>query len=199
MTTRNEKNNQPFIKGEVQILNRRSQELTISLENDNKYWTKEYIDECIQKEEDQKKRIYFTLLWKTGLRVTESLNIRKKDFDFQKQILKIRWLKNRKIKERYIPLHHTLIDIMRLYISTYLSEDKIFPWSRQNSYRMCQNIFRGNPHKLRHSFAVHWIMQGGQIYILSKMLGHSSIKTTEQEYLNIIPIDQGKELNKIIF
>jgi integrase/recombinase XerD len=41
---------------------------------------------------------------------------------------------------------------------------------------------RCSPHTCRHTFAVNFIRQGGDIYTLSKLLRHSSIKVTE-EYL----------------
>ncbi len=34
-------------------------------------------------------------------------------------------------------------------------------------------------HDLRHRFAVRWLKHGGNIYLLSKHLGHTSVKTTE--------------------
>lgn len=41
-------------------------------------------------------------------------------------------------------------------------------------------------HDLRHAFAVRWLLAGGDIYALSKHLGHSTVKTTEQHYLCMI-------------
>lgn len=41
-------------------------------------------------------------------------------------------------------------------------------------------------HDLRHAFAVRWLLAGGDIYALSKHLGHSTVKTTEQFYLCMI-------------
>lgn len=41
-------------------------------------------------------------------------------------------------------------------------------------------------HDLRHAFAVRWLLEGGDIYELSKHLGHTSVKTTEANYLCMI-------------
>jgi len=181
----------------------KTKNLTIDIQNVKKdlvsYWTKEYINQAINECEDYKKKVYCTFLFRTGLRVTESINVRKKDFDFKNNLLKIRWLKNRKYHHRMVPLHQSLVMMLELYLSTINQEDKVFPWSRNYSYQVVQEVLGGNPHKLRHSFAVHWLKSGLDLYILSKVLGHSSIRTTEKHYLNIVPLDQGRELNKVEF
>lgn len=41
-------------------------------------------------------------------------------------------------------------------------------------------------HDLRHAFAVRWLLAGGDIYQLSRHLGHTSVKTTEANYLSMI-------------
>lgn len=40
-----------------------------------------------------------------------------------------------------------------------------------------------HPHQLRNNFAKRFLMNGGDIYTLSKILGHSSVQVTEQAYL----------------
>ena len=42
-----------------------------------------------------------------------------------------------------------------------------------------------HPHMLRNNFAKRFLMQGGDIYTLSKILGHSSVKVTEEAYLDL--------------
>ena len=38
---------------------------------------------------------------------------------------------------------------------------------------------------LRNNFAKRFLMQGGDIYTLSRILGHSSVKVTEEAYLDL--------------
>ena len=45
------------------------------------------------------------------------------------------------------------------------------------------------PHTLRNNFAKRFLMGGGDIYTLSKLLGHSSIRVTEQAYLDLTTTD----------
>jgi site-specific recombinase XerD len=47
---------------------------------------------------------------------------------------------------------------------------------------------RFSPHTLRHSFAVGYLRKGGNLFYLSKILGHSSVKTTER-YLQSLGIE----------
>lgn len=42
-----------------------------------------------------------------------------------------------------------------------------------------------HPHQLRNNFAKRFLMNGGVIYTLSKILGHSSVQVTEQAYLDL--------------
>ena len=43
-------------------------------------------------------------------------------------------------------------------------------------------IKQTNPHALRHTFAAHYLMDGGKLWDLSKILGHSSSQVTEETY-----------------
>ena len=53
-------------------------------------------------------------------------------------------------------------------------------------------------HALRHTFASHYIMQGGNILALQKILGHSDIKMT-MIYAHLAPEFLGAEMNRIKF
>ena len=133
-----------------------------------------------------------------GVRITEALSVRKCDIDFKNYTVRVRWLKSRKYKSRILPLHPKIRDIMQVYVATFKDEERIFPISRQRAWQITKKWLKGNPHKLRHSFAVNWLRCGGDIVTLHRILGHSKIQTT-MEYLKIVPIDQGKELIKISF
>jgi integrase/recombinase XerD len=143
-------------------------------------------------------KMLFTTLWFTGLRISEILSLKKKDIDFQNYTLEALWQKSRKYHYRIVPMHPTIKNMLEIYCANFKSEDKIFPITRQRAWQLSKKYFGGNPHRFRHSFAVNWIRQGGEIIILHRILGHSRIQTT-MEYLQIVPIDQGKELLKIQF
>src|SRR4029079_7136008 len=45
------------------------------------------------------------------------------------------------------------------------------------------------PHALRHTFGTRWLQAGGDIYKLSKILGHSSVAVTEAHYAHLLKED----------
>ena len=95
-------------------------------------------------------------------------------------------------------MHPLLKDVLNLYVVNMKANDLVFPICRQRAFQITKKYLQGSPHQLRHSFSVNWLKCGGDIVILSRMLGHSKIQTT-MEYLKIVPLDQGKELIKIKF
>jgi len=50
-------------------------------------------------------------------------------------------------------------------------------------------IARVTPHALRHTFGTRWLQAGGDIYKLSKILGHSSVAVTESHYAHLLKDD----------
>lgn len=162
------------------------------------YWDKEYILENINKISNSQDKMLIRFLWMSGVRITEAISITKKDIDLKNYMMRVRWLKSRKYKERILPIHPRLKDILELYIAPLNLDDKVFPFTRQRAWQITQKYLQGNPHKLRHSFAVNWLRSGGDIIVLHRILGHAKVQTT-MEYLKIVPIDQGKELLKISF
>ncbi len=57
-----------------------------------------------------------------------------------------------------------------------------------------RRFYRFRLHDLRASFAVDWLRAGGDIYDLSKHLGHGSVKVTESSYLDWLTIEQSQRV-----
>lgn len=162
------------------------------------YWEKDYINQRINSIENLTHRVFFQFLWMTGVRVTEAVGVRKCDLDLQNYTVTVRWLKSRKYEQRVLPLHPRIRDIVQVYSATLKSDERLFPFTRERAWQLTRAHFNGHPHQMRHSFAVNWLRNGGDVVVLSRMLGHSHLQTT-MEYLKIVPIDQGKELLKVKF
>jgi len=185
---------------ELEVL--KPQELTNSYQNVKKdfakYWDKDYINEMMNLIDKPSDRMFINFLWRTGVRVSEAVSLKKSDIDFNNFMMTVKWLKSRKYNYRVVPLHPTIKEILQVYTAGLKADDRVFPFTRQNAWRITKKYLRGHPHQLRHSFAVNWLRCKGDIIIWHNILGHSKIQTT-MEYLKIVPVDQGKELMKINF
>lgn len=170
----------------------------VSMWDIRKYWTPQEIKERIDACRDPQDSMLLRFLWMSGVRITEAVSLRKMDIDFQNSMMKVRWLKSRKYKDRIVPIHSQLRPLLQLFTAPLNQEDLLFPYSRQRAWQICRKWMNGNPHMFRHSFAVNWLRNKGDIVILHKILGHSKIQTT-MEYLKIVPVDQAGELQKIKF
>jgi integrase/recombinase XerD len=163
-----------------------------------KYLDKEYIRETLQQIENHEERMFITFLWMSGVRVTEAISIKKKDINVRDKVITVVWLKNRKYNERNVPIHSTLANMLAVYVGAMNLDDKVFKFTRQRAWQITKKHFDTNPHTFRHSFAVNYLREGGQIVNLYRILGHSKIQTT-MEYLRIVPTDLSKELETIGF
>jgi integrase len=163
-----------------------------------KYLSKDQIQFKISNITDHNDKFFCTFLWMSGLRISEVINIKKKDIDFKEKMMVVKWLKSRKYFERVVYIHPQLAQMLELYTGGMNLDDRIFPFSRQNAFYITKKWMGVSPHKLRHSFAVNWLREGVSLAYLSKALGHKFLNTTG-EYLNIVPSDVGKELEKIKF
>ena len=190
-----EKNN------EIVIL--KPQDLTNSYQSVNKKDLPKYIDAEVIKERleqvtNNNDRMLIIFLWMTGCRISEALGVLKKDIDLQNNTIQLRWLKSRKYNYRNIPMHPQLKQLLSFYLAPIKADDRVFPFTRQRAFQITQKWLGASPHKLRHSFAVHYLRSGGELFDLHLLLGHSKIQTT-MEYTKIVPKDLAKELNKIEF
>ena len=136
-------------------------------------------------------RTMLELLYATGLRVSELINLKFDNINIEEKFVRIVGKGN---KERLIPF----TDIAQLYLKIYLQHrqqsksDFVFltrlgkPISRVEFWRQLKNIAisagitkKISPHTLRHSFATHILSAGADIRFVQEMLGHSSISTTQ--------------------
>jgi integrase len=169
------------------------------------YLNKEEINLLLSNIKDSEKMdgLLIMFLWRTGVRITEAISIKKRDIDFINQTAKIRWLKKRKAIDRVIPLERDLIYNLSVYCSNLNLDDLIFPFTRQRAFQIIKKHIKRNliqkvvsPHTFRHSFAINFLKQTKNLVALQKLLGHAQITTT-MIYLNIVQSDLREELNKV--
>jgi integrase len=134
-----------------------------------------------------------TLALHTGMRLGEILNLKSDDLDLSSRSIIIRDSKNG--QPRHIPMDSTVRDLLSSCIPT--SESRhVFPSASGGRLSTVQNAFRSariragmselHFHDLRHTFASHWVMSGGDLYVLKEILGHKNIQMT-QRYAHLSP------------
>ena len=143
---------------------------------------------------DYRNKAMLELVYGTGLRVSELVNLTLNNIDFTNCIIRIVGKGN---KERIIPLG----EYSRYYLNLYMEKrhlleknnlcEKLFSnnhgkgITRQGFFKILKNLLEekhlnveASPHTLRHSFATHLLEGGADLKSIQEMLGHSDISTT---------------------
>ena len=135
-------------------------------------------------------RLIVLIALTTGMRVSEIFGLNWSDVQKREGLIAVR-AKLKGGKTRYVPLTPELAEEIGRYPVT-LGQDRIFPadpgakGQRQRVDKSFDTVlelaeieaFRF--HDLRHTFASWYMMNGGDLYELAKILGHSNIKMTER-------------------
>ena len=143
---------------------------------------------------DYRNKAMLELVYGTGLRVSELVNLTLNNIDFTNCIIRIVGKGN---KERIIPLGEYSMYYLNLYMEKRpLLEknnlcEKLFlnnhgkGITRQGFFKILKNLLEekhlnveASPHTLRHSFATHLLEGGADLKSIQEMLGHSDISTT---------------------
>ncbi|MEM4703208.1 MAG: tyrosine-type recombinase/integrase [Candidatus Pacearchaeota archaeon] len=149
--------------------------------------TKEEVKKLIEFAETKKSRLIIQLLYATGMRVSELVNLKCSDINLQEKIGWVRRGKGKKdraffLPEKLIPeLENYLKEPGRQYI---LSKDK--PLTTRNIQKIIKKAAQKaqinkkvTPHTLRHSYATHLLESGTDIRLIQTLLGHENLTTTQ--------------------
>jgi len=155
---------------------------------------------------DSQRRLHalICLFLDTGLRLSEALGLTNDDVDFDNLIIKV---KGKGGKHRLVPMslelrkvlfrwrqkppehlsHHSGLMFSTKYGTQLHARDSL-----RDFKKLCRKLritgVRCSPHTLRHTFAVNYLRAGGNLFYLSKILGHSSVQTTER-YLQSLQVE----------
>jgi integrase/recombinase XerC len=140
-------------------------------------------------------RMLITIFYNTGMRLSELINLREEQVDFQKRQIKVLGKGN---KERLIPVSADLVATIRDYIAskrkTFGKADEVllvtekgrkmyakYPYLVVKSFLASevQPLHKKSPHILRHSFATHLSNNGADLNAIKDLLGHSSLAATQ--------------------
>ena len=140
-------------------------------------------------------KLIVELLYSTGIRRSELINLKINDVDLVQQQIKVLGKRN---KERYIPLISTVQETLKLYLEMrntlkhIAATDFLFLTQKGAKtygtlvYRVINTYFseasskvKKSPHILRHSFATHLLSHGADLNAVKELLGHSSLAATQ--------------------
>ena len=144
---------------------------------------------------DYRNKAMIELMYATGLRVSELINLTPLNIDLDKGIVRCYGKGN---KERIVPIGKTAIKYLKIYLEEYrdsLVKKRICDYLFLNNHgnKMTRQGFFKNlkaialkqgieeditPHMLRHSFATHLLNNGADLRSIQLMLGHENISTT---------------------
>jgi integrase len=150
----------------------------------------------------------------TGVRIGELINLEWSDIDFGKRVIQISQkddFTTKSKRERLIPMNNEVFELL-----TGFKRNGSYVFPTAEGLRRGQGFIskrfkrhvrkigmdeRFTFHSLRHTFASHLVQKGVSLYIVSKLLGHSNLKTTEvyahlapetfQEVVNLLSFQSG--------
>jgi site-specific recombinase XerD len=136
-----------------------------------------------------KHKTIISLIYSCGLRISECVNLKIRDIDSERMLIKVEQSKGN--KDRFIPLSNKMLLLLRDYYKDYKPKEFLFEGQVNSFYsaRSIQAILKAalaktkiskhiSVHSLRHSYATHLLEQGTDISLIQKILGHKDIKTT---------------------
>jgi len=139
-------------------------------------------------------KMIISIFYATGMRLSELLNLKEKQIDFDRRQFKVLGKGN---KERIIPVSPQLLHLIHRYQQEKSQKfpnaenmllvtekgKKLYPkyaWLLVNTYLgMTSSLNKKSPHVLRHSFATHLMNNGASLNAVKELLGHSSLAATQ--------------------
>lgn len=150
----------------------------------------------------------------TGLRLDELLHLHWSDVDLERRLITVHRGRQGTVKsgkQRHVPILDTLLPFVRELALKRAGAVLVFP-GRADKPRTKPGVWypfkmaakrAGMPklrvHDLRHTFASHWVLDGGDIFRLSKILGHSSVVITQRVYAHLIPEAWEQDYRRVSF
>ncbi len=149
------------------------------------------IDTSFQQKRDQ---LLIEMFYLTGIRLSELVNIKANDIDFERNEIKILGKRN---KERIVPMVQSLKILVKEFIDIRKQQFKILPNHLfitnkgekiypKLAYRIVNfylenstSLKKKSPHVLRHTFATHLLNNGADLNAIKELLGHANLSSTQ--------------------
>jgi len=151
--------------------------------------------------------VFSNYLLATGNRISSALNIKISELDFDNSLIQISKTKNR--KAQLIPMSGSLAPVLREYLGYRKGEadEYVFCNAYGNKadlrtyqemlarYNKSRGVTKTSAHLYRHTFAKKWILNGGDIFRLQKLLRHSDLPVVK-EYVNMFNKDLSQNFDQ---
>lgn len=139
-------------------------------------------------------KLIFSLLYGTGIRLSELLGLKDTDFDTKEYLIRVLGKRN---KERVIPYPRSINNLLVLYVKLreeaighipekLLVTEKGNPVYEKLIYRIVKSnlakvtsLEKKSPHILRHTYATHLLNKGADLNAVKELLGHSNLAATQ--------------------
>lgn len=152
--------------------------------------------------------VFINYVLGTGQRLSTVLSIQNGDVDLENKLVYLRHMKNR--KQTILPLPDFLIDVLFEYRKIRGGEisENLFcteygePITTSGMktavkrYNRSRGVEKTSIHLFRHTFAVHWVRENGDIAKLQRILCHSDLRVTQQ-YLDLTCDDLRHDMSKM--
>lgn len=153
-------------------------------------------------------RAFISVLISTGCRISEALNLKIQDMDWERKEVTIVGKGN---KQRKLYFTEWSLKCINEYIKKrgyegkfiFVAESKTNRWDRNDAQRNFRNYRRKlglsasfTAHTIRHSFATLLMKKGVSLGHIQVLLGHSDIQTTSKHYLGILSDDEAKQAHE---
>lgn len=142
---------------------------------------------------------FLTTVYSCGLRLQEGLHLEVSDIDSDRMMIHVH--RGKGAKDRYVPLPHATLGLLRRYWVTHRNAQLLFPALGRNGKgaKECttpmakssvQGAFRSakfeagirkksvSIHTLRHSYATHLLEAGVNLRVIQRYMGHTQLETT---------------------
>lgn len=149
----------------------------------------------INKPRGLRDRAMLSLMYSSGLRVSELVGLRRRDLDLTRGVLNAH---GKGGKRRIVPIGEVALGHLEAHLEAQppprdsqalglvFHSPRGKPWTRQMVWKLVGRYARGaglpghvHPHRLRHAFATHLLAGGADLRTVQTFLGHSNIVTTE--------------------
>lgn len=157
--------------------------------------------------------VIIQLIMDTGMRVGETLSLTIDNLNIDRRYIEIPAEITKGKKDRFVFFSNTMSGILRSWLQykdRYVDSMDLVFCTKKGTKLSVPNFERNfkiykdragikkniTPHTLRNNFSKRFLMNGGDIYTLSKILGHSSVTVTEKAYLDLTVTDIRKNYKR---